>query len=96
VTTTRQEETMKTEPVKTTDLQVGDLVYAHGCVVRLTAVNQRWTDERTGRPVVNFQTEYVSGTADWPDVHGWITRGEYRIQGNDLATEARVLSEVGD
>jgi len=72
------------------ELAVGDTVLEHGATLRITAQNHRWTDQPSGRVVVNWLTEYVEGTTGWADIDAIMKRGDYHVQGNELARVLRL------
>jgi hypothetical protein len=84
------------ESISPLELAVGDLVQAHGGILRIVKLNREWTDQRGGELVRNWGTElvevlpggYIAADAQ---VRGWMERGGYNIQGNHLARVARIV-----
>lgn len=69
-----------TEIVSLFDLNVGDVVRAHGVTFRIVAENCRYIGEYG--EVVNWKTEYLSGSSGWDDIDWNMKEGRWTIQGN--------------
>lgn len=82
----------KRETVTTDKLHIGDTVYTHGTVFKLTSCREWPADPRPGScagPVFSFKTEVLDDTETMIPKH-WLANG-WTIQGNHLAEWCRIL-----
>ena len=80
------------------DLAPGMIVLEWGGHLRVTHLNHEWTQAR-GWLVRNFSTELVAIDLDSYVTHdaqlrGWMERGEYHLQGNQLVSHVVLADSV--
>ncbi len=82
--------TSQGETVTTDELRVGDVVYVHGAVFKLTSVREYMPGPGgCAGPVFSFKTEVLDAGETEIPAH-WL--GDWTIQGNRLAKWCRLVS----